>query len=312
MATVLATAIDRADTGALLERDLIYVAGKGGAGKTTVAAALGLAAAGSGRRTLVCELAGAERLADAYARPADGEIKLAKRLWALSVDPQAALIEWMRGQPGGAVAAAVLGRSQAFAHFVDAAPGAKELITVGKLVALARDDDAYDLVIVDGPSTGHALAMLSAPRTVGGVAPRGPVATQARGLHDFLANAERTGYVGVSLPEEMSLHELLELEDGLHEAVGHGTDLIVVDGVYPDRFSNAEAERLQELAGRGVAAGPLHAALFEHRQARVHAERVRRLREQAQAPVVTLPFVFATELGPADFELLARRLAPGG
>lgn len=94
--------------------------GKGGAGKTTVAAALGVAAAAGGRHTLVCDLAGDGR---------DGEVRLGKDLRSLSIDPRAALIEWMRSQPGGALAAPVLGRSTAFTHFVDAAPGAKELVT---------------------------------------------------------------------------------------------------------------------------------------------------------------------------------------
>ena len=85
----------------------------------------------------------------------------------------------------------------------------------------------------------------------------------------------------------------------------------MVDGVYPDRFTNAEAERLQELARRSPAAGQLHEALVEHRRARSHAKRVRWLRKQTRAPVVTLPFVFGAEIGPAEHELLARRLPPG-
>ena len=297
MAIAPARAPERRLVGSLLERDLLYVTGKGGAGKTTVAAALALAGAASGRRTLVCEVDGANRLAGAL-RGRDGAAQL-------SIDPRAALTDWMRAQPGGAIAAATLGRSRAFTRFVEAAPGAKELVTIGKAADVAGTA-AYDLVIVDGPSTGHALGMLSAPRTVGRVAPIGPVGEQARALHDFLANPSHTGYVGVSLPEEMSLHELLELDDGLHEAVGRGLDLIVVDGVYPDRFTDAEARRLEQLAD---GSGQVRGALIEHRAARRHAERVRELRRRAQAPVVTLPFVFETELGPTGYETLARRLS---
>jgi hypothetical protein len=105
-----------------------------------------------------------------------------------------------------------------------------------------------------------------------------------------------------ALPEEMPVHELLELDAGLDEAVGRSLDLVVVDGVYPNRFTDAEARRLEKLAagsGRVLAA---------HRQARAHAERVHELRRRIQAPVVTLPFVFETELGIADYVRLARRL----
>jgi anion-transporting ArsA/GET3 family ATPase len=273
--------------GALLERDLLYVSGKGGTGKTTVAAALAMAAGSRGRGALVCEVAGA-------ARPSG--------IHAVTIEPKEALREWMRSQPGGAVAAAVLGHSAGFMRFVDAAPGAKEMVTIGKAVDLARS--SADLVIVDGPAKGHALGMLSTPQTIGRVARAGPVGSQARAVHDFLVDPERTGYVGVTLPEEMPVHELLELDTGLQDSLGRHLELIVVDGVYPDRFSDAEAQRLRGLMGHGA----VRAALSEHRVARAHAHLVHRLARDVAAPVITLPFVFVTELGAAEYERLGRRL----
>ena len=162
----LAPTVLPADVDALLGKALLYVTGKGGAGKTTVAAALGLATAARGRRTLVCDLAASHQLARAFGRAPDavGEARLTGKLWSLSVDPQEALEEWLGRQPGGAAAVAVLKRSRAFAHFVAAAPGAKELITIGKVVNLARPDPhsgtppSYDRVIIDGPSTGTRWA----------------------------------------------------------------------------------------------------------------------------------------------------------
>ena len=109
---------------------------------------------------MICDLAGSEQLARAYGTDDAEEAPLAERLSALSVDPQLALQEWMRRQPGGAAAVAVLTRSRAFAHFMAAAPGAKELVTIGKVVDLATAR-APGLVVADGPSTGHALGMLA-------------------------------------------------------------------------------------------------------------------------------------------------------
>jgi anion-transporting ArsA/GET3 family ATPase len=300
----------------ICDRALVFVSGKGGSGKTTVAATLAVAGAHRSRRTIVCELAGADHIARAFGtRFGIGEeIRLEPNLWSSSIDAQQALREWLRRQPGGAVADAVLSRSPAFAHFVAAAPGAKELITIGKLLDFAgRAPDRtravpYDLVVIDAPSTGHALGMVAAPSAVGETAPRGPVGAQARRLHEVLADPRTTGYVGVSLPEEMSVREVLELDRGVRDALGRGLDLIVVNGVHPDRYTDEEASRLQELASRSRASGALRAALWSHRRARRHADYVRWLRDRAQAPVITLPFLFASTIGAADYAALAQDL----
>jgi hypothetical protein len=215
-----------------------------------------LVAAGHGRRALVCELSGERRLQDAFGVAPDrhGEIRLRPRLACVSIDPREALTEWLRSQPGGAVAAPVLSHSAGFAHFVAAAPGAEELVTMGKAVDLTRrargTSRRYDVVVVDGPSTGHALGMLGAPRTMGEAAPVGPIGRQARELRDFLADGDTTGYVAVTLPAELPVREALELEQQLPEAAGRGLDLIVANGVYPDRFTDEEVEQRRWPAGR--------------------------------------------------------------
>jgi len=286
MAVVAAPRAEPATAQSVLERSLVYVSGKGGTGKTTVTASLQIAAERLGRSTLVCELAGAHRVPG-----------------SLSIDARTALTEWVRTQPGGRLAAPVLSRARAFTQFVEAAPGATELVTVGKFIDLARSGDA-DVVLVDGPSTGHAVGMLSAAHTVSEIASRGPIGAQARGLHEYLADPERTAYAGVALPEEMSLHELLELDAELERAVGRRLDLVVVNGVFPDRLTRAEAARLRPLAARSA---PVRAALDEHRQAEVHADRIEWLRERVAAPLITLPFVF-TEIRSRELERLAERL----
>jgi anion-transporting ArsA/GET3 family ATPase len=304
--------------GALLERTLLYVTGKGGVGKTTVAAAIGLAAAARGRRTIVCEVAEQERVSRAFAREGvqrEQEVELAENLWAISIDPNAALREWLAKQLGGPALKLITG-SSAFQHFVAAAPGAKELITIAKVWELAQlerwdaHNRTYDLVVVDAPASGHGLAMLTAPSTFGEIARVGPIRRQAHRVRDMLADPRRTGYVAVALPEEMPVNETLELGTRLRHAVGLGLDAIVVNGVYPARFSGKEAEALRA-ADDGLppdALAAVHAALAEHERARTQRSHVRRLKRDAGAPVHTLPFLFDAEVGLDEYATLAAKL----
>jgi anion-transporting ArsA/GET3 family ATPase len=297
----------------LRDRHLLYVTGKGGVGKTTVAAALGVAAAQAGRRTIVCEVAEQDRVSRAFRREGvvpETEVKLADNLWAITIDPQRALEEWLGHQVGG-TGLRVLARSSAFQYFVAAAPGAKELITIGKIWELGqsqrwtRSNPTYDLVIVDAPSSGHGLAMLTTPRTFGEIARVGPVRRQAFKIRDTLADPERTGYVAVALPEEMPVNETLELERRLPDAVGSRLEAIVVNGLWPERFSVSEAERLRASNGQPA----VRAALTSFERARAQRSHLRRLRRASEAKVVTLPYLFDAELGLPEYEKLAGQLA---
>jgi anion-transporting ArsA/GET3 family ATPase len=305
----------------LLDRDLIYVTGKGGVGKTTVAAAIGLAAAAQGRTTIVCEVAEQHHMSRAFAHAGvgrDHEVRLADDLYAITVDPQHALEEWLSRQVGGQ-ALRILTRSSAFQYFVAAAPGAKELITIAKVWELAqgkrwtKTNRTYDLVVVDAPASGHGIAMLQTPKTFGEIARVGPIQRQAFKVRDMLADPDRTGYVAVALPEEMPVNETLQLQDKLVDAVGLDLDAIVVNGMYPERFTKEDADRVRRLAeADGYAPeeeAALRAALAADDRARAQRSHLRRLRKDARAPVLTLPYVFDAELSLDDYRDMGERLA---
>jgi anion-transporting ArsA/GET3 family ATPase len=305
----------------LRDRSVLYVTGKGGVGKTTVAAALGLAAARTGRRTIVCEVSEQDRMSRAFARHGvrpEQEVELSKDLWAITIDPRRALEEWLGKQLGGGPAGRILGHSHAFQYFVAAAPGAKELITIAKVWELAqpqrwdKHNRHYDLVVVDAPASGHGIGMLTTPRTFGEIARVGPIRRQATKVSEMLADPARTGYVAVALPEEMPVNETIELERRLREAVGLGLDAIVMNAMWPERFSSSDVTRLRAVTRDGRSPedlGAVRAALAAHERVKAQRAHVRRLEAATDAPITSLPFVFETELELAHYEHLAAELA---
>jgi anion-transporting ArsA/GET3 family ATPase len=300
---------------ALLDKRLIVVTGKGGVGKTTVAAALGLIAARSGKRTVICEVAEQERIAGLFGADESGheERELAPGLHSISVDPERAKEEWLRYQLKSGTLAGVLGGSSLFRYLSAAAPGLSELVTIGKVWDLAQLErrtggSVFDLAIVDAPATGHGIAMLRAPSTYAGVARVGPIRRQALRIDGFLRDSARTGVVVVALPEEMPVNETFDLERRLAEEMDMVIDTAIVNGLYPERFTGAEVKRLREATPSPNADGAVRAALAEHERVRGQRAQLRRLRRGLAAPVATLPFLFAPELGLDQLDELARRL----
>jgi anion-transporting ArsA/GET3 family ATPase len=320
----------------ILDKRLIWVTGKGGVGKSTVAAALGMAGARRGRRTIVCEVGEQDRLSRIVRDARDGErdggsgdrpeaavgeeLELGDGLWATSIDPHGTLREWLATQLGGALAR-VLFSSSAFQYFAAAAPGAREIATVTKVWELGQDRrwergaHGYDLVIVDAPASGHGVSMLRTPKTFADLARVGPIHKQSAQVWKALTDRRRTGYVGVALPEEMPVTETIELDRKLADQTGRRLELIVVNGLYPKRFNGEQLERLRAAGADGrsrVAAGALRAAGVEaHRQRAQQAELSRlrrRLRRGGDPQVVTLPYLFEPELGLDGVQRLGREL----
>jgi anion-transporting ArsA/GET3 family ATPase len=325
----------------LSDKRLVFVTGKGGVGKSTVAIALGIAAARRGLRTCVAELTGQDRAAVVFGH-ADGsstahELQLDERLFAISIDAQHALEEYLQQKAGPL--GDVLAHSRTFHGFVAATPGMRELLSVGKVWELALDErrtrDAlpYDLVVVDAPATGHGLGALRTPRTFAEIARVGPIAHQGRTLDETFGDPAQTAVIAVALAEEMPVNETLALRRELREELGIELAAVVVNAVYPDRLGPRQARQVAAAleadgagpgtpragadapAGGADGLGPLpraalRAAHSEHVRATAQREQLARLAEGLGQDPLALPYLFAAQLDRGHLDVLAAELEP--
>jgi anion-transporting ArsA/GET3 family ATPase len=302
---------------AVLDKRLLFVTGKGGVGKSTVAIALGLLAARRGLRTIVAELASQERVQGLFiddGREQFRELELVPGLFTISIDPQQAMEEYLRVK-AGAIGQA-LGSSRLFQAFAMATPGMRELLSIGKVWELAqlhrrtRGGAPYDLVIVDAPATGHGVGLLRTPRTFAEIARVGPIAHQGQTIADTIADAEFTGVIAVATPEEMPVNETMTLADELSRDELQ-LDLVIVNALYPARFQPDEIAELNAALGRtrsALARSALRAALSEHARAATQREQRDRLRDRVDGRLVELPYLFAEEVRLPELEVLSDAL----
>ena len=302
----------------LLDKRLVFVTGKGGVGKSTVSIALGLAAARAGKRTIVCEVSSQENASRVFHKGAVGfnEVRVAENLWAISIDPDESMREYLLLQLKVRAMRDLLMRSRIFNYLAAATPGLKELVTIGKVWELAQPQRKvkkareYDLVIVDAPATGHGVGFLQTPRTFAGIARVGPMHSQATELDRYITDHATTGVAIVALPEEMPVNESASLEEALTDEIGIAVDRVYMNAMYPERFDAEEAaklERVLELT-EGPPRAAVRAAVSQYRRSQTQREQLGRLESMARSPVRTLPFIFKPRLDVDSLERLAAAL----
>jgi anion-transporting ArsA/GET3 family ATPase len=308
----------------MFDRRLLVVAGKGGVGKTTVACALGFLAAERGKKTLIAEVDGAGRAATLLsARPAAvGEAReVHPSLSVMSVEGSAALAEYLQIiVPLKRVLQAVFA-SRIYQYFVAAAPGLKELMTIGKIWYEAeRTTDAdgarrWDLVILDAPATGHSLQYLGMPRAAHEVFRTGLVGRESEKLIDLLSDPKRTQVHLVTTAEEMPVNETLEMYEKVRAELGMPLGHLFVNRVHQSALTSADVARLQEaLPGAGRDDRRLAREVLERAREEVGWAAINRLYQERLAaavdlPTINLPFLFSQSFGFDEIKLLAGQIA---
>jgi Mrp family chromosome partitioning ATPase len=290
----LTTGVPEPALASLLAKKLVVVTGKGGVGKTVVAAVLGRLAARRGKRALVLEVDPRESLHNLFALPPSGGdiVAVDERLYLQNVKPREVLDRVVTEQVKvGFVVRRVL-ESPVYHHLATGMPGLKELAVLHHAYDLVRGKvgPRIDLVLLDSPASGHGLTLLAAPRVTHRAAPDGPIGRLADELASFVEDPARCGVVVATRAEEMPVEESLELAAGLERWVGRRPDHLVINGLYPALP-----------AGHGAL--PPELALWGERRAINERERSR-LAERwsgSQTELPLLPF----ERGPQLVDTLA-------
>jgi anion-transporting ArsA/GET3 family ATPase len=295
---------------------LHIVTGKGGTGKTTVAAALALALASGGDRVLLCEVEGRQGIASLFdvaplpyeerrvaVGPGGGEVV------ALAIDVEAALLEYLDmfyrlGRAGKA-----LDRFGVIDFATTIAPGVRDVLLTGKVYEATRRHDhgepAYDAVVLDAPPTGRIGHFLNVNEEVAGIAKVGPIRKQADSIMRLLRSDLSQVHFVTSL-EEMPVQETL---DSMAELTRLGLPMgsIIVNMARQPELSSADLEAAcrGELDAAAIEIGLKEAGVRADESVvaglmllgREHAERValeaeqRILLDSAGQPVVTLPYL---------------------
>jgi anion-transporting ArsA/GET3 family ATPase len=287
---------------------VVIVAGKGGVGKTTVSAALAVAAKQAGLDVLIVEVEGKSGLAASFGRPplTYEEVELRPGIRARTLTPDGRLSQ-----------------SGALEVVSTAVPGMKDILVLGKVKQLERDGVA-DLIVLDAPAAGHAVQFLLSARGLLDAVSVGPVNRQASDVVELLTDPSRCQVMLVTLPEETPVNELVDTAYAIEDRAGVGLGPIVVNGCAPEieglcaplNGSGVGQVRADATAlGVALSAGDADAlaaaaAVRVGLRARQQEQRVR-LAARLPLPQIELPFLFTADVGADEVDVLAGALTAG-
>jgi anion-transporting ArsA/GET3 family ATPase len=302
---------------------VIIVAGKGGVGKTTVTAALAVAAARTGMSVLIVEVEGKSGLPAAFDCPGLGyeECDLAPGVRARTLTPDAALVDWLENNGLKRVSKRLVSTG-ALDIVATAVPGMKDILVLGKVKSLEVQRSA-DLIIVDAPAAGHAITFLTSAQGLLDAVSVGPVRKQATDVVELLGDPARCQVLLVTIPEETPVSELVDTAFAIEDRTGVCLGPVVVNGCYEDLPIDGgsgaatvagvqyDAEVLDVFVSEREARDLARAAAFRTERSAIQHHQADRLGQRLPLPQIRLPFLFTADLGLEEIEHLADAFSAG-
>ena len=296
------------------ERRFVVVTGKGGVGKTTVSAALALAASRRGKRVLVAMCNAKERLSTLLGTgPIGAEIAaVGDGIDAVNMVPERCLEEYgLMVLKFRAVYRAVF-ENRMVRGFLGAVPGLDEWAMLGKAwfhtTEIVGNRPRYDVVVLDAPATGHGADLLRVPKVIVDVAPPGLLRREAEKAWALMRDPARCETLVVTVPEELPVSEALDLHAALAGEMGLPMSRVIVNAVLPELFDGAEEAAILAALPEGDVDTLIHSARSRIVRTRLQRRQLVRLAEALALPQIRLPFAYGSEIGRAAVELLAQEM----
>ncbi len=310
----------------IFSRRLVIQSGKGGTGKTTISAALAVAAAARGKRVLLVEVDTNDRFAPLFGlkAPVGYEIRdVGGGVSALNLDPHLVIIDFFRTHVKLKAVYKQVTESKIFKYFYEAAPGVKEIICMGKVWRLLGERHVFsgkpvwDLIVLDAPATGHGISLLNIAQAAYETL-FGPMKKHAEKIRDMLRDPKTTVLNIVAIPEEMPVNEAADLYALATKQLQMPLGVAFMNAMMPPLYPPEEAEafareargpRLERLVGGPRSAAALAACARSREERSQMARRYEaRLREAIPLPVVPIPYVFDADFDRATLETVAREV----
>ncbi len=319
----------------LFDRRLIIQSGKGGTGKTTISAALAVAAAERGKRVLLVELDTRDRFAALFGAPEDPVgykvQQLRERIFAINLDPHLVAVDFFKQHLKIKLIWRQIVESRIWQYFFEAAPGLKELICMGKIWRLLSEKHFFsgrpnwDCVILDAPATGHGFSLLNVPQAASDIL-FGPMKKNAEKIRDLIRDPRLTVLNIVSLPEEMPVNEARDFYRQTVDLLKVPLGVLFMNAVYPPLFTEPERAAFEDglagggdqdpvaarvkatLGGAAAVAALARCARSRGARAALGARYSEKARESIPLPLIPIPFVFDADFDVGTLEAVAREL----
>ncbi|MFZ2631701.1 MAG: ArsA family ATPase [Desulfosalsimonadaceae bacterium] len=305
----------------IFSRRVIFVLGKGGAGKTTATVALGMAAQRMNKRVLLVEIGDSDTLGSICLNRTLSETpeEISSNLWGARVHPKAELEAYIHAHVSSGFIARKIIRSRLFSYLFDATPGLKEVMSLARIWRWEKEtnkdaEPRFDLIIVDAPATGHALSLLRLPEQLIRMIRVGPVANQIRELQRLLKNPQKTCLVLVTLPEELPVNEAMEFYSAADDELEMPVAVTLINCVYPSYFTQNELNQINALkdALKKHPGSPgnamLDSALRLVRRRDMQQKYIDQIQARTLGRMKEMPFYFTNDLTLEDIDALSHHL----